>query len=200
MVSPHPDDEVLGAGGLMRMWSAWHLPVSLVNVSDGEAAFPGCWALKNQRRTELDRALRFLSPGGIPTLRLGLPDGGGDANKPALLQALAVLCRHRPTLIAPYERDGHPDHESVGQACLQVARELNLPVARYPILAWHHRHPLDFADARFGRLVLDDVTQRAKADAKQCFTSQPAPSESRLPIVPAHVLEYFRSEYEAFLL
>jgi hypothetical protein len=32
VVSPLPDDEVLGAGGLMRMWSAWQHPFALVSV------------------------------------------------------------------------------------------------------------------------------------------------------------------------
>lgn len=200
VVSPHPDDEVLGAGGLMRLWNAWRLPVSLVSVSDGEAAFPEWPELQSLRRAELDLALRVLTPSGIPTLRLRLPDGAGEANKPALRQALVALCRHRPTLIAPYEHDGHPDHECAGQVCLQIAQELNLPIARYPIWAWHHRHPRHFEGMRFGRVALDSVGQRAKAEAIHCFASQLFPGKSRLPGVPPHVLDYFRREYEAFLL
>jgi LmbE family N-acetylglucosaminyl deacetylase len=200
VVSPHPDDEVLGAGGLMRMWSAWHLPVTLLSVTDGEAAYPDWQDLKKHRRAELDCALGVLSPARIPTVRLGLSDGGGAANRPALQEALAALCDHRPTLIAPYERDGHPDHEASGQACLQIAQEYKLPIARYPIWAWHHTRPEDFEGARLGRFALDNATQAAKADAIDCFTSQLAPGDSRIPIVPAHVLDYFKRAFEAFLL
>jgi LmbE family N-acetylglucosaminyl deacetylase len=200
VVSPHPDDEVLGAGGLMRMWSAWHLPMMLLSVTDGEAAYPGWQDLKERRRAELDCALGVLSPAPIPTVRLGLSDGGGESNKPELYRALAALCDRRPTLIGPYEHDGHPDHEATGEACLQIAKEFQLPIARYPIWAWHHGRPRDFEGARVGRFALDTVTQAAKADAIDRFTSQLAPGGSRIPIVPAHVLDYFKRDFEAFVL
>jgi LmbE family N-acetylglucosaminyl deacetylase len=200
VVSPHPDDEMLGAGGLMRMWSAGDYPVTLLSVTDGEAAYPDWQDLDVRRRKELDRALEVLSSHHIPTVRLGLTDGGGEANGPALQEALTALCDLRPTLIAPYERDGHPDHEAVGEACLRIARELELPIARYPIWAWHHRLPDDFKGARIGRFALDNATRAAKVDAIDCFTSQLAPGSSRTPILPAHVLDYFRRDFEAFLL
>jgi hypothetical protein len=33
-----------------------------------------------------------------------------------------------------------------------------------------------------------------------CFTSQLAPGPPRAPIVPAHVVDYFRRDCEAFVL
>jgi LmbE family N-acetylglucosaminyl deacetylase len=200
VVSPHPDDEVLGAGGLMRMWSAWHHPVALVSVTNGEAAYPDWQDLGAHRSAELDRALGVLRASGIYRVQLGLADGAGEANMPALRKALAILCEPRPTLIAPYEHDGHPDHQAAGEVCLQMARKFDLPIARYPIWAWHHRHPSDFQGLRIGRFVLDAATQAAKAEAVNCFTSQLAPGASRAPIVPAHVLNYFTRNFEAFLL
>jgi LmbE family N-acetylglucosaminyl deacetylase len=200
VVSPHPDDEVLGAGGLMRMWSAWRHNVALVSVTDGEAAYPDWRDLGGCRRAELDCALGVLGASRIHRIQLGLPDGGGDANVPALREALAILCELKPTLIAPYECDGHPDHEAAGQVCLEIAREFDLPIARYPIWAWHHGGPQNFAGLRIGRFALDAAAQAAKAGAMECFASQLAPGEARAPIVPAHVLSYFRRDFEAFVL
>jgi LmbE family N-acetylglucosaminyl deacetylase len=200
VVSPHPDDEVLGAGGLMRMWSARSHPVTVLSVTDGEAAYPAWPDLNVCRRRELDRALHVLSPNRISTVRLGLRDGGVTSNISELMSALAMLCVHRPTLIAPYERDGHPDHEAVGETCLRIARDLKLPIARYPIWAWHHAHPRDFDRAVFGCFALDAAALAVKADAIDCFASQVAPAAPRVPIVPAHVLDYFKRDFEAFLL
>jgi LmbE family N-acetylglucosaminyl deacetylase len=184
----------------MRKWSAWRYPVTLLSVTDGEAAHPHWPGLKDRRRTELDQALSTLSRSVIRTIRLALPDGGGEDNRAALEEALMILSKNSPTLIAPYECDGHPDHDATGRACLQVARALDLPIARYPIWAWHHREPQYFEGARFGRFALDKSTRAAKADAINCFTSQLAPGATRAPIVPAHVLDYFRRDFEAFLL
>ena len=171
VVSPHPDDEVLGAGGLMHMWSAWHRPVALVSVTDGEAAFPDWKDLKARRRAELDRALGALSSSRIYRVHLGLADGAGGANKTALREALTILCELQPTLIAPYERDGHPDHDAAGETCLEIAREFKLPIARYPIWAWHHQHPRDFEGRRIGRFLLDAAAQAARCSSKQAGKS-----------------------------
>ena len=38
VVAPHPDDEVFGPGGLIRCWAAAGQSVTVVSVTDGEAA------------------------------------------------------------------------------------------------------------------------------------------------------------------
>ena len=172
----------------------------LLSVTDGEAAYPGWNDLKSRRRKELDRALETLEVASINVVRLSLSDGGGAANRGAIEASVMSLCGNRPTLVAPYERDGHPDHEAAGRACVDVARALQLPIARYPIWAWHHSQPSDFKGARFGRFELDTATRVAKASAMECFASQLAPPAPRVPIVPPHVLGYFKRPFEAFVL
>jgi LmbE family N-acetylglucosaminyl deacetylase len=117
-----------------------------------------------------------------------------------LIGAIRKLCESAPTLVAPFEADGHPDHEAVAAACLGVADDLGLTIVRYPIWAWHHARPAAFAGSRWGRFALDATTQAAKRAAMNCFSSQVNPGDSREPIVPAHVLEYFKRDYEAFLV
>ena len=200
IASPHPDDEVFGAGGLIRMWSERGHRVIVLSVTDGEAAYPGWRGLNVIRRRELDQALATLSSRPVRTVRLGLPDGRVRLRMPELFYALRRLCASGPTLVAPFEADGHPDHEAVASACLTVADELDLPIARYPIWAWHHGQPAAFAGARWGRFALDAKSQAAKFAAIQCFASQLRPGVSHEPIVPPHVLEYFKRDYEAFLV
>ena len=38
IVSPHPDDEILGAGGLIHTWKKLGRIVTVISVTDGEAA------------------------------------------------------------------------------------------------------------------------------------------------------------------
>jgi hypothetical protein len=88
----------------------------------------------------------------------------------------------------------------VACACLAVADDLDLPIVRYPIWAWHHAQPAVLAGSRWGRFALDAQTQAAKCAAMNCFASQLHPGDSRKPIVPPHVLDYFKRDYEAFLV
>jgi LmbE family N-acetylglucosaminyl deacetylase len=200
IVSPHPDDEVLGAGGLIRIWSERGHRVIVLSVTDGEAAYPHWQGLDVIRRGELDQALATLCSRPVRAVRLAIPDGSVRMKMMVLIGALRKLCASGPTLVAPFEADGHPDHEAVASACLAVATDLGLPIVRYPIWAWHHTQPAAFAGNCWGRFALDARTQAAKCAAMNCFVSQLNPGDSREPIVPAHVLDYFKRDYEAFLV
>ena len=72
VVAPHPDDEILGCGGLLHHAVGQGIDVSVVAVTDGEACYPGepWWTperLRSARRAELAAALGEL---GIPVLHL----------------------------------------------------------------------------------------------------------------------------------
>jgi LmbE family N-acetylglucosaminyl deacetylase len=199
VVSPHPDDEILGAGGLIHEWAALGHSVIVVSVTDGEAAYAGCPALGRLRARELQTALRSVSAVHVPTLRLSIPDGRVPQFRNRLHRALSSLLTAGATVVAPYEKDGHPDHNATGEVCLAVSKSLGAPVVRYPIWRWHHGDPKDLHDARWGKFALSGEARRAKKQAVRCFASQLAPAHHE-PIVPPHVLAYFERPFEAFIL
>jgi len=199
VVSPHPDGEVLAAGGLIHSWAAADRPVTIVSVTDGEAAFPSWKGLDLVRREELKGALRRLCLTHVSVVRIGLPDGrvGQYANR--LRNVLLAMVDPYTTLIAPYERDGHPDHEAIGQVCCGLARSHGIAVARFPVWAWHHTDPEALKDLRWGKFSLSLEARRAKGRAVQCFASQLQPPRAA-PVMPRHVLSHFERPYEAFIL
>lgn len=199
VVSPHPDDEVLAVGGLMRMQALAGAEVSVLSVTDGAAAYSDWAGLDQVRRSELQNALCLLGGGRINLVHLGLADGRVAALRRTLHEAVSRHLTRRPTLVAPYEIDGHPDHDATGSVCAELARLHSLPLLRYPVWTWHHAAPEALVDARWARLPLDGATRDAKARAIDCFASQLRPP-GRQPIVPAHVLTYFTRSYEAYLL
>jgi LmbE family N-acetylglucosaminyl deacetylase len=199
VVAPHPDDETLGAGGLIASFARRSRPVIVVSVTDGEAAHPGWEGLRDIRRAELKRALHCLSPHMILQARIGLADGEVERHEESLRLYLLRLVTPGAVMIAPYERDGHPDHDAVGRICREVAAARGLFLARYPIWAWHHGDWSALSRARWGRFELTAEARLAKAQALEAFSSQLRP-RFRKPIVPAHVLSYFQRPYEAFLL
>lgn len=199
VVSPHPDDEVMGTGGLIHSWASAGRRVIVVSVTDGEAAFPHWRGLDLIRRAELKGALRKLCSTYVSVVRVGLPDGGVARHANRLRNALLALIEPHVTLIAPYERDGHPDHDATGEVCCALARTHGLALARYPIWTWHHADPATLAAARWGKFSLSCEARRAKARALQCFSSQLQPPRLA-PVVPQHVLAHFERPYEVFLL
>jgi LmbE family N-acetylglucosaminyl deacetylase len=143
--------------------------------------------------------LRKLCLTHVSVVRLGLPDGRVAEHENRLRNALLTLLTPRVTVLAPYEQDGHPDHEAVGRVCCGLAHSHGATVARYPIWTWHHTDPADLDGRRGGRFMLSFEARRAKARAVQCFVSQLQPPQAN-PIVPRHVLPYFERPYETFLL
>jgi len=200
VVSPHPDDEVLGAGGLIASYARRQAWVVVISVTDGESAYPDWSGLDLVRRNELKTALAQLGAARVPVVRLGLPDGQVRFHLGTLRNALSKWVTPSVTLIAPYEEDGHPDHDAVGRTCLQLAHERQALIARYPIWAWHRSDPRTLSGLRWGRFELDGATREAKRRAIETFASQLKPPSVRKPIVPAHVLPYFMRSFEALIL
>lgn len=199
VVAPHPDDETLGAGGLIHRYAQSHLRITLISVTDGEAACPEIHDLATLRHSELRHALRTLSAERTDIIRLGIPDGRVAEHRTSLADALSSLASQDSLIVAPFERDGHPDHEAVGEVARQIACEQGFSLATYPIWAWHQATPEVFAGRSIARLSLSAAARAAKRDALRCYTSQLRERPGG-PIVPPHVLAYFDRPYEAFLL
>jgi LmbE family N-acetylglucosaminyl deacetylase len=198
VVAPHPDEECLGAGGLMYTWARSGQPVAVVSVTDGEAARPRWRGLSDLRQRELKHALRELGGGSILLVRLGLPDGQIDGHLLTLRHVLRQLGTGG-TLIGPFERDGHPDQEQVGRLCCELGAENQMRVARYPIWAWHQLTPATLRHCRWGRFVLSEAARQAKARAVRCFQSQ-LQARVGAAVLPQHLLRYFEGPEEAFIL
>ncbi len=199
VVSPHPDDETLGAGGLIRQWRMSGHEVTVLSVTDGEGAYPSFQALGSLRRMELGRALRGLLGAHVNLVRLAIPDGAVRLRRARLRNALRDLLVDSDTVVAPFENDGHVDHDAVGQVCLEEARLEGIPVVRYPVWAWHRLTPRALKNVTWGKYSLNQDSRRVKARSIRCFDSQLS-GKIGPPIVPSHVLDYFSRPYEAFIL
>lgn len=199
VVSPHPDDEILGSGGLIHYWAERGREVKVISVTDGEAAHPDWGGLDAVRRDELQAALKELSDAPIEVVRLAIPDGEVKSHTRRLKEAVVCLSSASTTVIAPFERDGHPDHDAAGEACRDLARAHGFSIARYPVWTWHHTQPSSLERLNCHRFPLTVPAQRAKARALQCYVSQTRPYRGSA-IVPEHVMTYFERPYEVYFL
>lgn len=208
VVAPHPDDEVLGCGGLIALAVQAAVEVVVVALSDGEAAYPDDphWTgqrLAPARRAELIDACRALGVSPARIVHAGLPDGRLRAHLDKATQLLAGLLQAGDAVLVTWARDGHPDHEAAADATLRACADVGARCIQYPIWAWHWADPRQpaFLEGAAARLPLPQAAWDAKQRALACFVTQtghctPAPAQ---PILPAQVLARFGRDFELFL-
>jgi len=208
VVAPHPDDEVLGAGGLLQCMHQLGVEVVVIAVTDGAGSHPGASILgadiASTRAMESMIALDRLGCGPVAITRLGLADGAVATEVPLLTSELADLLRPDDLCVTPWRRDGHPDHDATGAATLAAAGATGTPVLEYLIWTWHwaspHSSVVPWRHCR--RLDLGWRHRARKRWATYAFTSQirPADGESRRgPVLTDSVLRRFWRPFEVFI-
>lgn len=205
VVAPHPDDEVLAVGGLLTLLHAAGTAVEVLAVTDGEASNPGGSVppseLARRRALETAAALAHLGIRG-PVERLGLPDGGREGLERPVRDALHL--QPGEWLLAPWHRDGHPDHDAVGRACRSAAQRDGAHLVAFPIWAWHWASP-DGGELPWHRakqVSLSDDVLRAKAAALAEFHTQISPLgplSQDAPVLSPPILARFTRSAEVVL-
>ncbi|MCO7222484.1 PIG-L deacetylase family protein [Klenkia sp. PcliD-1-E] len=199
----HPDDEVLGVGGAMALLAAAGVELVHVAVTDGEASHPGNPVLAPAqlaaaREAESGAALAALGVSPVDAVRLRLPDSGVAAHEDRLVEELVPRVLGADLVLATWTGDGHPDHEAVGRAALVAAARAGVPVAQYPVWAWHWSHPGDprLPWDRARAVALPPGVQAAKRAALDCFTTQVRPLGPDPAVLPPEVLAHAHRDHE----
>lgn len=146
VLAAHPDDESLGAGGLLARLHAAGATVRVLLCTAGEASHPGSPTMTPEqlaavRLREFGAALTHLL--GHPEWQcLGLPDGKLGTHREqirtAVLDAAADCGRAAGgvVLVAPYRSDGHTDHDVLGSVAAELSAAAGYGLLEYPIWYW----------------------------------------------------------------
>ncbi len=211
VVAAHPDDETLGAGGLLAELADAGHPAEVVVVSDGRASHPGSPTLApedlvERRWAEVVQAVRVVSPDS-PVSMLGHPDGGLRDVRSSVEDDLRALLGDGPPvdqLVAPWRGDGHRDHRIVGEVCATLAGELGCTLLEYPLWLWHWAVP-DDARVPWDRLQVVALSDRSvvrKHRAVAAHASQVAPLSADVhdaPTLHPAFLRAFDRDVEVFV-
>ena len=181
IIAPHPDDEVLGCGGLMQLLAAAGRPLQLISVTDGSASHPGSqrWTVERLgvvRPQESAEALRRL---GLPMhslkwLRGGFTDTQVAAQEPELSEFIAGYLHASDVVFTTWRQDGHSDHEAVGRASVEAARRVGATCHELPVWTWHWATPEDASVPweRARKILLSPTHIARKRHAVHAFASQ----------------------------
>ncbi len=213
ILAPHPDDESLGAGGLIASACAAGIAPIVIILTDGSASHPDSKLfppakLRQTREQEAMNATRLL---GLPRENLhffrqpdsALPPHGALFEK-LVNRAAALAEQHRCGLvIGPWAGDPHCDHEAAARIAAAVARQRQCRLLSYPVWGWLRDPQTIVNEERTSGWRLDiSAHLPRKAQAIAAHESQygnlipDSPQGFRLP---ANLLEIFARPYEVFI-
>lgn len=203
-LAPHPDDEILGMGGLLHQLAAAGRELTLLAVTDGtgsqRAAGMSVDELGEVRRLESARACAVL---GLPTPEsLGFTDGAVSEQLADLVAVLAARLRPGDLCLSTWRHDGHPDHEATARAARTACEQVGARLVEYPVWMWHWAEPGDERvpwDTMVA-IALDEPQRRLKQQAVAEFVSQIQPVEpGGSAVLPPAVVARLVTDHEVVL-
>lgn len=209
IVAPHPDDEILGCGGLMQQLIMLNCQLVIVAVSNGTQSHPHSTKyspdqLDQIRPQESLAALQRLDISEyVQRIALNLPDGQIHLHREHLWQELDKLVKAEDILICSYAQDGHPDHEAVGKTVQAFALAHDMSYLHVLIWAWHWARPLDprihWQKARAYNLTQAQLIKKRQAIMQ--FKSQIEADEStgNAAILSPAIIERLLMPWEVYL-
>lgn len=206
IVAPHPDDEVLGCGGLLSQLHQLQRDLLLVSVTDGSASHPGSsqWPVERlsvERPKESAQALaRLALPADLNWQRVGIMDTAVAEHEGDLLSFLTDRLQNTDVVFSTWRGDGHGDHEAVGRACAEACLRSGAQLVEVPIWAWHWAAPEDarLPWDRARKILLDPATLQRKRDAVGAFISQLQgdPAIGLEPVLPDWAVQRLLQPFE----
>ncbi len=152
-IIPHPDDEVLGCGGLIAEASDRRLDVRIVYLTDGAGSHRGSpsWPpqrLANTRRAEALNALEILGVAPDGVLFLDWPDAAPHPPRSrAFRRSVETVFRWRHasparSVWAPYKDEGHCDHQAAWLLARAIRHRRTTPTPmlfEYLVWGWNEK-------------------------------------------------------------
>ncbi len=118
VLAPHPDDEVIGAGGTLLSLVRAGARVVVVQATDGAAgASLGDLPAAERREVRLREAAAVAQAMGVAAIEFWRADNHRFRATPDLVARLAeLLARERPALVlVPFVTDAHVDHRTLAR-------------------------------------------------------------------------------------
>lgn len=207
IIAPHPDDEVLGCGGLLQGLALLGRPIQLISVTDGSASHPGSrrWPVKRLSVVRPQESAQALHRLGLPLhslqwLRAGFADSQVAAREDELSAFIERYLKPTDVVFTTWREDGHCDHEAVGRASAKAAQAIGATLYELPVWTWHWATPEDSQVPwhRARKIALTPEAVARKRHAIHAFASQLEgdPQVGLAPVLAPYVVERLLQPFE----
>lgn len=144
IIAPHPDDEVLGCGGLIQQAITHGKKVTVVILSDGAASHDGCCdathetIARERRKLTLDTWNLFDGTSAPGLHFLNYPDGQIRQESPETDKLKRLIEEIAPDAIyVPNLHERFPDHLEAQRIILSVVTDPAVSIYEYCVWAWY---------------------------------------------------------------
>ncbi len=189
VVAAHPDDETLGAGGLLAECARRGIRSTVVFVTDGAAS--GEPGIAQRRRHEAHGVTGLW---GATPVFLDVPDGATRENRQRVRELLTPLIAgssRRALIVCPWRGDGHRDHRVVGEVVAELVGGRRL--LEFPIWMWHWASPDDVPWDALRVVSIDAVAKQRALDR------YPSQTQGAAPVLRPDFLTNFAGAVEYFI-
>jgi LmbE family N-acetylglucosaminyl deacetylase len=199
VLTPHPDDETLGAGGLIFDLQRNGVPIKIIAVTHGENSYENVKNLGDIRKQEQEKALLTLGINPENISRLNITDSSVQSFETELESYLHSIITGPVNIIAPWKNDYHPDHESVGRVAERIASQTKSSLIFYFFWTWHHALIETVSSLPLYVYPLSLQARRLKREAINCYQSQLFTFQDQDPILPENLLTPSKRNFEVYL-
>lgn len=213
IISPHPDDDVLGCAGLMSTRKSDGEILHVLYLTDGSASHPGHpvllpQPLALQRRKEAQRAATSLGLEMNDLHFLDLQDGTLSALSPEDIQRLSdklkslIQTYHYDEIFTPFHCDGSAEHESTFRMIKSFTPE-NIRLYEYPVWSrWSAWRLLRFIFKRPHACVFpsSDLRQKKNMAIKSHESQFHSAPPWKKAVIPKGFTSLFVSDREFFFI
>lgn len=142
--APHPDDELVGAGGSILKWKDDGHDIHIIYISDGRAAYTyeremgrliesevgetqiSEEELANVRMKEIDEVAKFLKLPKSNIYKFKIPDQDVKSHIKEGIEMSKDIIKEANRIVLPSNNNIHEDHQATYDIATGVAKELNL--------------------------------------------------------------------------
>ena len=150
--APHPDDELIGAGGSILEWMEEGHDVHVIYISDGRAAYTyerRMGRLKESEETktiteerlaeirmkEVDDVVNFLKLPKKNVYKYKFPDQDVKSYIRDGIKRSKDIVKNASRIVLPSNNESHVDHQATHEIAVGAAKELNLPNLEFYVYA-----------------------------------------------------------------